>query len=209
MVIGSTLLLAALAAQASPAVPGGCTDAARDNVGKPGCYLSAELAITSPPVLLYWHIVPAPSEAVARDWARRYAWASAVNAHRRWWLYVLSERAAERGLPRHHVAGPLRIDRGRPVVARFMESWFPPGMRTRVHTHAGPEAFYVIDGEQCTETPTERRTIRANESYIVAGGPHLQAAPKGRRSVVLILAPSGSPWMQLDDQWSGTGYCVH
>ncbi|PSJ36276.1 hypothetical protein C7I55_26640 [Sphingomonas deserti] len=88
-----------------------------------------------------------------------------------------------------------------------MESWFTPGMRTRAHSHSGPEAFYVIDGEQCTETPTDRQKIQAGESYIVPKGAHLQAAPKGRRSLVVILAPEGEPWMKLTSDWAGTDFC--
>lgn len=65
----------------------------------------------------------------------------------------------------------------------------------------------MIEGEQCTETPTERRRIKAGESYIVPSGPHLQAAPLGRRSVVLILARPGQPWMQLSDDWPGSSFC--
>lgn len=68
-----------------------------------------------------------------------------------------------------------------------MESLFPPGMRTRVHSHSGPEAFYVIDGEQCTATPAGERRTRVGESTVVTAGAHLQAAPRGRRSMVMIL----------------------
>lgn len=200
-------LIAAMAAQAVPPVPGACTEPASAHAGEPGCYLSAEIAIPAPPPALYWHIVPAASEAEARALARRHAWSAAVPAHRRWWVHVLAAEAALPGLPPHPVAGPLAAGGGKPLSARFMESWFPPGMRTRVHAHAGPEVFYVVDGEQCTETPAERRLIRAGEHYTVAGGPHLQAAPHGRRSLVLILAPAGAPWMRLADEWRGTGFC--
>ena len=91
-------------------------------------------------------------------------------AHGNRWLYVLSANQQEPGLPSRHVAGPFKIEPGKPIVARSLESWFPPGMRTRVHTHLGPEAFYVIEGEQCTETLGERGTSSAGESYIVPGG---------------------------------------
>ncbi len=80
-------------------------------------------------------------------------------------------------------------------------------MRTRVHSYSGPEAFYVIDGEQCTESQTDQHVIKAGQSYGVAGGAHLQAAPKGRRSLVLILAPEGEPWMRVADDWSGSDFC--
>jgi quercetin dioxygenase-like cupin family protein len=200
-------VFAAMVVQQIPPVPGGCTAPAGQNKGKPGCFLSAEIGLPSPPATLYWHVVPVEGEDAARRVKDRRAWSAAVEAHGRWWVYLLSPDGAERSLPSHHVAGPFHLTPGKPVTARFMESWFPPGMRTRVHSHSGPEAFYVIDGEQCTETPTDRHRIKAGESYIVAGGAHLQAAPKGRRSVVLILAAEGEPWMRLSDGWSGSDFC--
>ncbi len=67
----------------------------------------------------------------------------------------------------------------------FLESVFPPGMRTRVHSHPGPEAFYVVEGQQCMETPSERRKLNAGESFVVQPGPHVQTAPGGRKNIAL------------------------
>jgi quercetin dioxygenase-like cupin family protein len=200
-------LLATMALQQVPPVPGACTEPAAENKGKPGCFLSTEITLGSAPATLYWHIVPAKSATEARRLSKERAWSAVVEAHGRWWLYILSPENSDTSLPSHHVAGPFRLAQGKTITARFMESWFTPGMRTRVHSHSGPEAFYVIDGEQCTESPADRTVIKAGESYIVPGGAHLQAAPKGRRSVVLILAPEGEPWMRLTADWSGSDFC--
>lgn len=206
MIEGFTFV-AAMVLQQVPPVPGGCTEPAAENRGKPGCFLSTEIALGSPPTTLYWHIIPARNEAEAHRLGRGQAWEAIVQAHGRWWMYVLSPEKVVGSLPPHHVAGPFHLREGRPLTARFMESWFSPGMRTRVHSHSGPEAFYVIDGEQCTESPTDQHVIKAGRSYIVPGGAHLQAAPKGRRSLVLILAPEGEPWMRLTEDWSGSDFC--
>ncbi|SOB86490.1 hypothetical protein SAMN06297144_1595 [Sphingomonas guangdongensis] len=196
-----------IAAQQVPAVPGGCSEPADQHVGEPGCFLTTEVRLGPASSTLYWHIIRADSEATARALAKRARWQVVVKAHGRWWLYVLSPARTVPGVFSHHVAGPFVLPAGPSFTARFMESWFPPGMRTRVHSHSGPEAFYVVEGEQCTETPKERRLIRPGESYTVAGGAHLQAAPKGRRSLVLILAPDGEPWMRLANDWTGSDFC--
>ena len=65
------------------------------------------------------------------------------------------------------------------MTAHFAKAIFPPGMRTQVHSHPVPEAFYIVEGEQCMETPTHKPEIQAGGTYIVPGGPHLQAAPLG------------------------------
>lgn len=137
-------LIAAAYLQAVPPVPGGCSAPAGENRGKAGCFLSAELPILQPAPQLYWHIVQGESEAAAAKAARRFRHTAIVNAHNRWWLYVMSRNAAESTLPRHHVVGPFDVAAGKPIAARFMESWFSPGMRTRVHSHSGPEAFYIM-----------------------------------------------------------------
>ena len=80
-------------------------------------------------------------------------------------------------------------------------------MQTRVHSHPGPEAFYVVEGEQCMETPSDRRLIPAGGTYVVESGPHIQAAPNGRRNLVLILAPSGQPAVIPGGNWRPTGFC--
>lgn len=78
-------------------------------------------------------------------------------------------------------------------------------MRSRVHSHPGLEAFYVVDGEHCTETSHDKRMIGAGGSCIVAGGLHVRAALKGRRKLVLILALAnarpvifGADWVPSD-----------
>lgn len=40
----------------------------------------------------------------------------------------------------------------------------------------GAEAFFVVEGEQCMDTPGEQTTIAAGGTYIVSRGPHVQAA---------------------------------
>ena len=104
------------------------------------------------------------------------------------------------------MVGPLHPPTG-PVTAHFSEANFPPGMQTRVHSHLGPEAFYVVEGEQCMETPSDKRLIAAGGTYVVERGPHIQAAPRGRRNLVLILAPTGQPAVIPGGSWQPTGFC--
>lgn len=206
--MGSMVLIAAaLAAQDTPPVPGMCTAPASENVGRPGCFLSAELDATGVQAPLFWTIHEFSSRAAADAEARRHRWATVVPTHSRIWLYVLGgRREAVRGGSRAAVIGPLRVPAGK-LTARFMESTFPPGMRTRVHAHAGPEAFYVVEGEQCMESPTDKRKVATGATYVIDSGPHIQAAPGGRRNLVLILSPAGAPWITLRPDWTPTTFC--
>ena len=190
-----------------PPVPGMCTAPAADNVEKRGCYLSAVIGLSGAPNSLFWHIHEFADLADAAKEAARHRWATAVVAHKRAWLYVLGGRdEAVEGGTRKAVVGPLRMPPGE-LQGRFMEAIFPPGMRTRVHAHAGPEAFYVVEGEQCMESPSVRRKLKPGSTYIIDGGPHVQAAPKGRRNLVLILAPTNAPWSVPRDDWTPSNFC--
>ena len=198
-----------LAVGEAPPVPGGCSAPAAENQDQPGCYLSAELQLASAPPSLYWHIHEASDLATATAEARRHPWSRVIRSHSRDWLYVLSESSARIDFGIHKsTIGPLALPAGRPTTIRFIESVFPPGMQTRVHAHPGVEAFYVVEGEQCMETPSERIRIPAGGSFIVPGGPHVQTSPKGRRNLAMLAVPERAPWMTLETDWKPTEFCA-
>ena len=207
MLLAGLLIASSLSAEATSPVPGMCAAPAAENVEKPGCYLSAEMTVKGAPETVYWHIYQLADEAAGRAEAAKHRWATTIIAHKRIWLYVLGGPDERIGVGRKAaVIGPLRVPSGA-VNARFMESIFPPRMRTRVHSHAGPEAFYVVEGEQCMDSPSERRKLGAGATYVVESGPHVQAAPKGRRNLVLVLAPTSAAWMALRNDWTPSGFC--
>ncbi|TCP67382.1 cupin domain-containing protein [Sphingomonas sp. PP-CE-1G-424] len=204
----SMLLLATIVQSDVPPVPGLCIAPVPADRETLGCYQTSELDLVGAPAKLYWHILEYPTLETANAEASRHRRAAVAAAHSRYWLYILGRAAepAEGGIERA-VIGPLRLPIGH-VIAHFSEAIFPPGMRTRVHSHPGPEAFYIVEGEQCMETPSDKRKIGAGGTYIVPSGVHLQAAPRGRRNLVLIIAPKGVPFViPGGGQWTPTGFC--
>lgn len=192
----------------APPVPGQCSAPAAENVGKPGCFLTAELQIEAAPAALWWHVYEFPTVEAASEAASKHRWATTASSHGRVWVHVLGQVDARvQGGQKRAVVGPVEVPPGR-VTARFLESVFTPGMRTRVHSHAGPEAFYVIDGAQCVETPAEKRKLQAGDTLIVPPGPHVQAAAAGRRNLTLVLSPAGAPWMKLESAWTPSQFCA-
>lgn len=204
----SILFMAAAVGLADvPPVPGLCSLPVPENREAPGCYKTGEIDLADAPGEIFWHVYQYETLAEATSEAGRHRWAAVAEAHSRNWLYVLGdELELVGGGARRAVIGPLHLGTG-PSTAHFSEAIFPPGMQTRVHSHPGPEAFYVVEGEQCMETPTDRRLIPAGGTYIVERGPHLQAAPKGRRNLVLIVAPKGQPAVVPGGNWQPIGYC--
>lgn len=207
MLVPFILMFSPLAGQETPPVPGMCSAPADQNVERAGCYLSTELDVSGAPESLFWQIYEFTDRREAAREAARHRWATTVVAHQRTWLYVLSEHGEPiRGGAKKASIGPLRKPSGT-VHARFMEANFPPGMRTRVHSHGGPEAFYVVEGEQCMDSPSDRQKLMAGSTYIINGGPHVQTAPHGRRNLVLVLAPTNQPWSVVRTDWTPSHFC--
>lgn len=204
----ANLLIASVLAQADvPPVPGLCSAPVPKNRETPGCYKTGEIQLIDAPDAIYWHIYEFPSRDAAISEGARHRWAAVTEIHSRTWLYILGgpTESFAGGIPRA-VIGPLKVQPGI-QIAHFAAAIFPPGMRTRVHSHPGPEAFYVVEGQQCMETPTDRQMIPAGGTYIVERGPHIQAAPGGRRNLVLILAPEGAASVIPGGNWRPTSFC--
>lgn len=208
------LILVALQTAATPAaivppVPGGCSAPAAEHRGESGCFLVADVRIPDAPAQLNWHLLRFSDETSARAAAARHRFSVVAASHGQIWLHILAPGPITvDGGERIATAGPLAVPSGRPVTARIFEATFPPGMRTRVHAHPGPEAFYVVDGVQCMETPADRRMLGPGESYVVAGGPHVQASPKGRRNLGVVLIPPNEPFMRFPGGWQPSTFCT-
>jgi hypothetical protein len=44
-----------------------------------------------------------------------------------------------------------------------ISAYIPDGLTSRVHHHSGVEAFCVVDGEQCLQTPTRAYPMRKGD----------------------------------------------
>jgi len=127
-----------------------------------------------------------------------------------WLLTVTSDASAP--TPGEHVAviGPLPTNPGKTYTAVYMEGTFWPGMKSIVHRHPGPEAFYNLDGEFCLETPGKKIVVRPGESVFVEEGTPMELTATGtaiRRSLVLILRSSDRMLGTPAFDWRSKGLC--
>ena len=192
-------------------VPGGCDVPVAGRSSEVGCYLIAtETLSTLPSDDLFWHLYEYPTSAAAES-AKPKSFGTVAEALGKVWLYVI---AAEDWRPvsgqRVAVIGPLRVNRAAQYTARYMEAVFPPGMQTSVHTHSGPEAWYILGGVQCLQTPNTESIARAGQSAVVPMGPPMVLTRMGaemRRSVVLVLHDTSQPWMTITTDWKPAAPC--
>jgi len=107
--------------------------------------------------------------------------------------------------------GPLPVARGVAYTAQYMEAVLRPGMKSLVHRHSGPEAWYTLAGETCLETPAGTLVGRAGGSpIIVSQGPPMELTATGtdvRRALVLILHDSAQPATSPAPDWRPKGLC--
>ena len=184
---------------------------ANGHQGQPGCWKLDSMPISAPAgTPLYWHVYEFPSAAKAQE--ARDDQSRIIEAYGRVWLESVGPRQWTPKGGRHvATVGPMQTISPAPQTASFMEAMFTPGMRSRVHTHPGPEAWVVLEGEQCLETPEGKIRVQAGESMMVRGGlpMALYGTGKGiRRALVLILHPTGQPMGTTYDGWQPTESCL-
>ena len=109
-----------------------------------------ELQFSRPAV--YWHLSTFGSRKAAE--AARSATGIVVEEDGRVWLSEFGARdTAPRGGEVVAVVGPLQLPVAKSYSAVLSYAVMRPGDSSRVHTHPGPEGWYVIAGDQCLETP--------------------------------------------------------
>ena len=84
-----------------------------------------------------------------------------------------------------------------------ISAYFLPGQAS-VHTHSGPEAWWVLEGEQCLQTTRTTVRARAGQGAIVAEGDTMRMVGTGtgpRRVLALVLNDAAKPGrgLMLDD----------
>ena len=177
--------------------------------GQPGCWVLATAPLEALTTPLYWHVYEFPSTEQAQHHASETA--KVIRAHDRAWLVAVADRqwrvTGGRLVAR---VGPLTLLSSAPHTASFMEATFTPGMSSRIHTHPGPEAWVVLEGEQCLETPEGVTRGSAGDAMQVRGGIPMQlfGGTAVRRALVLILHPTAEPLGTPHRDWHPSGACL-
>ena len=174
-----------------------------------GCFNIAtvkDLQFRQPAV--YWHLHTFGSRQAAE--AARSATGLVVEEDGRVWLSEFGARdAALRGGEAVAVVGPLELPVAKSYSAVLSYAVMRPGDSSRVHTHPGPEGWYVLAGEQCLETPAGATTGGAGQTMTVLPNVPMELNVTGttiRRAFALVIHDStqerGTP-----SDWKPSGKC--
>jgi quercetin dioxygenase-like cupin family protein len=187
-----------------------CSEPRTGPADAPGCYLiGTEPVGAAPATPLFWHIDEFPTRSAAE--AARQARGTVGEAHGRAWLLTIAgadwKPASGTRIAR---VGPLPVTAGREYTAHLFEGVAPPAARTNVHRHPGPEAWYVLEGAPCLETPEGAHVMRPGESFIVPEGTPMMLTGTGtalRRTLGLVLHDSAKDWGVDATDWAPNGTC--
>lgn len=105
--------------------------------------------------------------------------------------------------------GPLALSEAKSYTATLAYAVMEPGQRSRTHTHPGPEAFYVVSGEQCVETPSGLKRANAGDAFSEPAGMPMELVATGsdeRRGFALVLHDSTQA-QAAPASWHPSGLC--
>jgi quercetin dioxygenase-like cupin family protein len=201
--------LAALPSASAQGVYADCLPVS-ERTNEIGCWIIANQPVGQLPQRpVFWHLDKFATRAAAE--ASKDARGTVVQALGKVWLLTISE-AGWRPAGGERVAeiGPLVVSPGTKYMAQYMEAIMTPGMKTRIHRHPGPEAWYTESGETCLESPGGKQVGQKGVSVIVPGGQPMKLTVTGkeqRRSLVLILHDASQPATSMATDWTPKGLC--
>ena len=157
---------------------------------------------------VYWHLYAFGSKKAAE--AARSATGIVVEEDGRVWLSEFGPRdIALRGGEPVALVGPLQLPAADRYSAVLSYAVMRPGDSSRVHTHPGPEGWYVIAGEQCLETPAGVTRAGPGQAMTVPPNVPMELNVTGatlRRAFALVIHDStqerGAP-----SDWKPSGKC--
>jgi quercetin dioxygenase-like cupin family protein len=183
-------------AAATERAPVKCVENSPERRGEEGCTILALRAVEGTlkdPV--YWHLDNFDSLQAATSAAGPNG--VAAEAHGLVWLMTLEAQTEVHHGGQHVSAiGPLAVPEAARYSMRVASSLLKPGTTTPAHRHPGPEVFYVLEGEQCLETPEVGKRLGAGESFVLPAGVIHRGRVTGsgvRRTLALTLHDADHP----------------
>jgi quercetin dioxygenase-like cupin family protein len=176
-----------------------------------GCYIIARQTIPElPRGPLYWYLDTYPDLKAAQ--AAKGPNGTVVESYGKIWVFTIATKGS-RPATTARVAeiGPLPVVSAKEHAAVYTEGTYKPGTRSDVHRHPGAEAWHILEGEMCIETPAGKRVQHAGDpAAIVPAGVPMQVTGTGtqvRRSIVLVLQDASKPRATPATDWTPKGLC--
>ena len=186
-----------------------CIDVPQSKRPDYGCFNVAHMAgLTFSDSVISWFLYRFPSRSSAEAARSRYGFVWEEDGVI--WLSELGTQPPEiTGGQFVAKAGPLILPAAPHYMASYSYAVLRPGQRSLIHQHPGPEAWYVLAGEQCAETSVGVFRGRAGQTMVAPANVPMELTTTGstvRRALVLVVhddrEPRGKPV-----EWEPRGLC--
>jgi quercetin dioxygenase-like cupin family protein len=158
---------------------------------------------------VYWHLSAFPTRKAAE--AAKSATGIVVEEDGKAWLSEFGPKnTTSRGGEAIAVVGPMQLPKATTYAAVLSYAVMRPGDSSRVHTHPGPEGWYVLAGEQCLETPAGPNRARAGGTSTVPPNLPMELNVTGttlRRAFALVIHDSAQQ-RGIPSDWKPSGACA-
>lgn len=127
-----------------------------------------------------------------------------------WLLTVGPHRSTPAGGTRVAEVGPLPLPPAASYEMILAYVAVPPGAKSAVHVQSGPEAWYVLSGTQCVETPDTVLHLDARHPGFVPADTPLFLVATGtttRRAFFVIVHDAARPFYTEINSWTPRGRC--
>ena len=145
-----------------------CMEDSPERRGEEGCTILASRPLSGAlPGAVYWHIDRFRSLEDAKKAAGPNG--VATEAHGSVWLLTVEGKTNNHHTGTHvALIGPLTLPAAESYMMRVQSSLLKKGASTPIHTHSGPEVFYIVSGEQCLETQKAGHLLKAGKFFVLA-----------------------------------------
>lgn len=145
---------------------------------------------------LFWRIENFPTVAQAE--AAKGPNSLVAEFRGKVWLFTLGPAGQESaGGTKVAEIGPIPRVEASQYLLRINEAGGPPGTKTSVHTHPGPETFYVLAGEVSQKTPHGVSRIGAGQSMVGHADTPMEVSSSGAtetQSLVMFVVDATKPF---------------
>ena len=111
---------------------------------------------------------------------------------------------------RKSTISPIPLPRAQRYEIVYAYVAVPPGAHSATHVQSGPEAWYVLSGSQCVETPDTVLHINQGGGGMVPADTPLYLVATGtttRRAFFVIVHDANRPFYTEIDSWHPRGRC--
>jgi quercetin dioxygenase-like cupin family protein len=180
-----------------------------------GCQLLAKMKVSQfPDAPLFWRLSKFSTRNAAEGARVENSFVAEAEGH--YWLFNFGPKnAGPKSGELVASIGPLPLSSNTLPKASLYEvvayvAVMPPGTYTKVHIHPGPEAWYVLSGEQCLETPAGVMKAATGESMFAPPMTPMRLTNSGasvRHALFVVIHDANQPWTIPTKDWKPSGAC--